>query len=197
MQPQDPNQPPAAPRAQAQPPQGSTASPSADVLYRGVRKHSASISGYLKWVLVSAVGSTLGVLLGKVEFFAQFPLWVLGFVGVPGIFIVWLRHMTTKYTVSLRRVETEHGIVAKSVDSLELWRVLDVRYDQSLFDRMTGNATITLVGTDQSDPELRLHGLPDHRALFEKLRDAVQAARQGNRPMELVGQDGWAELGGQ
>lgn len=197
MQPQDPNQPPAAPRAQAQPPEGSTASPSADVLYKGVRKHSASISGYLKWVLVSAVGSTLGVLLGKIDFFAQFPLWVLGFVGVPGIFIVWLRHMTTKYTVSLRRVETEHGIVAKSVDSLELWRVLDVRYDQSFFDRMTGNATITLVGTDQSDPELRLHGLPNHRALFEKLRDAVQAARQGNRPMEFVGQDGWAEnMGG-
>ena len=193
MQPHDPNQPPAAPRAQAQPPQGSTASPAADVLYKGQRKHSASISGYLKWVLVSAIGSTLGVLLGKIEFFAQMPLWVLGLVGVPGLFMVWLRHITTKYTVTLRRVETEHGIVAKTVDSLELWRVLDVRYAQSLFDRMTGNATITLVGTDQSDPELRLHGLPDHRALFEKLRDAVQAARQGNRPMELVGQDGWAE----
>lgn len=190
MQPQDPQQPP---RAQAQPPQGSTASPAADILYKGIRKHSASISGYLKWVLVSAIGSTLGVLLGKIDFFASMPLWVLGVVGLPGLLIVWLRHVTTKYTISLRRVETEHGIVAKKVESLELWRVLDVRYDQSLFDRVTNNATITLVGTDQSDPELRLHGLPDHRALFEKLRDAVQAARQGNRPMELVGQDGWAE----
>ena len=145
------------------------------------------------WVLVSEIGSTLGVLLGKIDFFASMPLWVLGVVGLPGLLIVWLRHVTTKYTISLRRVETEHGIVAKKVESLELWRVLDVRYDQSLFDRVTNNATITLVGTDQSDPELRLHGLPDHRALFEKLRDAVQAARQGNRPMELVGQDGWAE----
>ena len=190
MQPNDPNQ---QPRPQAQPPSGSTAGPHADLLYKGVRKHSASLPEYLKWVVVGAVGSTIGVLLGKIEFFAQFPLWVLGFVGLPGLILVWLRHITTKFTVSLRRVESETGIIAKSVDSLELWRVLDVRYDQSIFDRITGNATITLIGTDQSDPELRLHGLPNHRALFEKLREAVQAARQGNRPMELVGEHGWSE----
>lgn len=194
MQPQDPNQvPPPAARAQAQAPQGSTGGPSADILYKGVRKHSASIPGYVKWIVVGAIGSTLGVLLGKIDFFAQFPLWVLGFVGVPGLIGTYLRHITTKYTLSLRRVESERGIISKSVDSLELWRVLDVRYEQSLFDRMTGNATITLVGTDQSDPELKLHGLPDHRALFERLRDAVQVARQGNRPMELVGQEGFVE----
>ena len=36
---------------------------------------------------------------------------------------------------------------------------------------------------------LELHGLPGHRELFEKLRDAVQDARQTNRPMELVGDE--------
>jgi hypothetical protein len=43
-----------------------------------------------------------------------------------------------------------------------------------------------LIGTDQTDKELRLHGLPDHRVLFEKLRDAVQLARHTSRPMEVV-----------
>ncbi len=52
--------------------------------------------------------------------------------------------------------------------------------------RFFDNAKITLIGTDQTDPSLVLYGLPGHRALFEKLRDAVQFARASNRPMELA-----------
>lgn len=187
MQPQSPNP------AQARPPAGSTAGPNDDVLYEGLARHSASISGYSKWIVVTIVGVTLSVLLGKIDFFATMPLWVLGLVGLPGLLLVFLRHVTTRYKVSLRRVETERGIISKHVDSLELWRVLDVRYSQTLFDRLTGNGRVLLVGTDKSDPELLLYGLPGHRKLFEQLRDAVQAARQTSRPMELVGQDGHAE----
>ncbi|MCA9698301.1 MAG: PH domain-containing protein, partial [Myxococcales bacterium] len=47
-------------------------------------------------------------------------------------------------------VETEHGVLSKTVDSLELWRVLDVKYNQSLIDRIFDNGRITLVSTDQS-----------------------------------------------
>lgn len=193
MQPQSPN----TPQAHAHPPAGSTAGPNADVLYQGVARHSASIGGYSKWIFVSVVGTTAGILLQQIDFFAKFPLWTLGLLGLPGLLAVYLRHITTKYKVSLRRVEYEKGIISKNVDSLELWRVLDVRYTQTLFDRMTGNGRITLVSTDKSDPELVLFGLPNHRQLFEQLRDAVQTARQTSRPMELVGQDGYAEqMGG-
>lgn len=194
MQPQSPQDPT---HAQARPPVGSSAGPHDDVLYEGLARHSASIGGYSKWILVTIVGITLAVLLGKIEFFASMPLWVLGLVGLPGMLLVFLRHVTTRYKVTLRRVETEKGIISKSVDSLELWRVLDVRYSQSLFDRLTGNGRVVLIGTDKSDPELLLYGLPNHRQLFERLRDAVQAARQTSRPMELVGQDGhMEEMGG-
>jgi len=193
MQPQSPN----APHAQAHPPAGSTAGPNADVIYQGIARHSASLGGYSKWIFVSIVGTTLGILLQQIDFFAKFPLWLLGVLGLPGLLMVYLRHITTKYKVTLRRVEYEKGIISKNVDSLELWRVLDVRYTQTLLDRMTGNGRITLVSTDKSDPELLLFGLPNHRQLFEQLRDAVQAARQTSRPMELVGQDGFAEqMGG-
>ena len=165
-------------------------------LYEGVRKHSASWWDYTKWVLVIAFGSTAGAFLTKIEFFAEWPLWLLGVIGIPGIFYAYLKHITTKYKVTSRRVEWERGVISKDVDSLELWRVLDVRYNQSLMDRITGNATITLVGTDQSDPELHMHGLPKHRKLFENLRDAIQAARTRGRPMEFVGHEGGMEEAG-
>jgi uncharacterized membrane protein YdbT with pleckstrin-like domain len=194
MQPQSPNPP--AP-AQARPPAGSTAGPHSEVIYEGVAKHSVSIPAYTKWVLVSVAGTTAAVLLGKIDFFKSWPLWVLGLVGLPGLLVVFLHHVTTRYKISQRRVETERGIITKRVESLELWRVLDVRYSQSIFDRLTGNGRVVLESTDKSDPKLELHGIPEHRKVFEQLREAVQAARHTSRPMELVGADGHAEdLGG-
>jgi uncharacterized membrane protein YdbT with pleckstrin-like domain len=160
---------------------------SQEVLYDGVCKHTASLGGYLKWVLVSAAGGGIAYGLGMVEFFATWPLWVLGLLGLPGMLWTFLKHVTTRYKLTTQRVEFERGVLSKSVDSLELWRVLDVRYKQTLLDRMLGNATITLIGTDQTDPELVVHGLANHRQIFEKLRDAVAAARRSGRPMELVG----------
>ena len=193
MQPQSPN----SPQAHARPPEGSTAGPHSDVIYEGVAKHSASLGGYTKWIFVLIVGTTAGIFLQRIDALSQFPLWLLGLIALPGLLVVFLRHITTRYKITLRRVEYEKGVISKHVDSLELWRVLDVRYSQTLMDRLTGNGRIVLVSTDQTDPELLLFGLPNHRQLFEQLRDAVQAARQSNRPMELVGQDGYAEqMGG-
>lgn len=199
MQPNQPGQPVApeagrGQRAQAHQPSGATANPKKDeVLYEGVRRHTASFGGYLKWGLVCIVAGVAGYFSMKIEAVSEYPLYLLALVGLPGILWTFLQHKTTKYKVTLRRVECESGVLAKDVDSLELWRVLDVRYNQSLIDRVLGNAKITLITTDQSDPELPLHGLPNHRQLFEQLRDAVQAARHTSRPMELVGQDGAME----
>lgn len=184
------------PRPQAHPPAGAHSQPGREeILFEGVARHSASLGGYLKWFMACAAGGAGAYGLYQVPFFAELPVpwWVLGLVGIPGMIFVFLRHVTTRYKITLRRVEYERGIVSKNVESLELWRVLDVRYNQSLVDRIFGNAKITLVGTDQSDPELVMHGLPKHRQLFEQLRDAVQAARHTSRPMELVGQEGYME----
>ena len=186
--PASPTAPSGPARPQAVPPVGSTAHPVDEVMFHGIARHTASLGGYVFWTFICIVGGLLAWLLLKVELIASagLPLWLLAFAGVPGLLWVWLVHVTTRFRVSPRRIETEKGVITKRIDSLELWRVLDVQYEQSILDRITGDAKIKLLGTDQTDPVLTLHGLPDHRRLFERLRDAVQAARHTNRPMELV-----------
>ncbi len=160
---------------------------SGDVFFEGIAKHSASMGGYLKWSAVCVGAGALAIFINMMNW--GVPGWFLGLlwlIGVPGLVWTYLNHITHKYKVTRRRVETERGVIAKKVDSLELWRVLDVQYEQGLIDRIFGIAKIKLMGTDQSDPVLELHGMPDHRQLFETLRDAVQDARHTNRPMELV-----------
>ncbi|KIG12720.1 hypothetical protein DB30_01078 [Enhygromyxa salina] len=176
-------------RAVAAPPSGSVAQPGGgDILYTGIAKHSAALGGYLKWAGVSVLGGAVAIGLNMADI--GIPGWALGLfwlIGLPGILWVYLVQISSKYKISLRRVETEHGVLAKRVDSLELWRVLDVEYTQSLVDRVFDNGRIRLISTDKTNPDLVIHGLPDHRKLFEQLREAVQNARHTNRPMELVG----------
>lgn len=162
------------------------------MLFAGTARHSSQLTTYLKWVLVSLLGGVAAYFLKDLEFIKDngIPVWVLVLIGIPGMVWTYLKVVTTKYTIDRRRVELEEGVVTRRVDSLELWRVLDVQYEQSLLDRLTGNAKIRLMGTDQSHPTLELHGMPAHRQLFNDLREAVQTARHSNRPMELVGGGG-------
>ena len=172
---------------QAQPPTGSSPQPITDeALFEGIAKHSANIGTYLMWVGVCLAGGLFGYALLQIPALAGYPLWVLSLVGVPMLLWSYLVHIKTRYKITRRRVELERGVVTTRLDTLELWRVLDVRYERNLIDQIFDNAKIILIGTDQSDPSLVLYGMPDHRKLFERIRDAVQFARHTNRPMELV-----------
>lgn len=170
------------------------ASTSDRVLYEGPARHSVRLGAYLKWVLVGVLGGVAAWGLGHVESLEPYPRWVLIFLGVPGLIWTYLVHTTTTFKITTKRVELERGVLSKELSSLELWRVLDVGFKQSVVDRVLGNARISLIGTDQTDPELVLHGMPNPRRLFESLRDAVQEARRAGRPMEMVGGEGFTEM---
>ncbi len=186
MQP-PPNAAPAASAApQAQPPAGSSPQNPDEVLYQGIAKHSANIGTYLMWLGLCAVGGLIGYALLQIPALSELPMWVLSLIGVPMLLWSFLVHIKATYRISRRRIETQRGVLNTKLNTLELWRVLDVRYERNIIDQIFDNAKIILISTDQTDPQLVLHGLPNHRELFEKLRDAVQYARTYNRPMELV-----------
>ncbi len=171
---------------QAQPPAGTSPQAPDEVFFEGIAKHSANIGTYLMWVGVCVLGGGLAYGLLQLDALRDKPMWLLALVGTPMLLWAYLMHISTRYRITRKRVEFQKGVVTRRLDSLELWRVLDVRYEQSILDRIFDNAKITLIGTDQTHPSLTLYGLPGHRALFEKLREAVQAARTSNRPMELA-----------
>jgi hypothetical protein len=189
----------AAPVARAHPPSG--ASGGADlneVVYQGRARHSINLWNYSKWVLLSLIGGAIDIVIISQDWLQDYTLYLalLWLIGIPGFFVAWIVHRSKSFKVTRRRIESEYGILTKRVDSLELWRVLDVRYEQSLIDRMFNNGKIILIGTDQTDSTLVLHGLPRHREIFEILRDAVQLARHSNRPVELVPGQEFDEVGG-
>ena len=83
-------------------------------------------------------------------------------------------------------IETESGVLSKRIDVLELWRCRDVRYAQTVMDRIFAIAHIEITTTDVTTPQLTMVGLPASRQLFEQIRDSIEIQRQSRNVVGMV-----------
>ena len=112
--------------------------------------------------------------------------WSYVFAGVLSVVLVgliWLvflnlRRKGRRYRLTDRTIDYEVGILSKRVETLQLWRVQDLDFRQSVLERMLGIATIHVMTKDVTDPEIVLRGLPASREIFDRLKDACDLARQ-------------------
>ena len=106
-------------------------------------------------------------------------------VGIVWMLIMNMRRKARRFRVTTRSIDYEVGVLSKRVESLPLWRVLDVEMRQSFTDRLMGIATIVVLTKDQVTPQLAMRGLPASREIYDKLRDACELARR-QRVVEVV-----------
>jgi membrane protein YdbS with pleckstrin-like domain len=116
---------------------------------------------------------------------------VLGWVLVPaviGIVILLtlaVRRRAVAWMISTRRIEVDVGWLSHRIDTLELWRVKDVEFQQGFWDRIAGVSSIVVTANDQRDPTIAIRGLPGDRGVYDKLSNAVMAARQQRGVLNL------------
>jgi membrane protein YdbS with pleckstrin-like domain len=112
--------------------------------------------------------------------------WSYVFAGVLSLVLVGLIWMLTlelrrkgmRYKLTGRTIDLESGVFSKRIETVQLWRVQDIDFQQSFMDRIFGVANIHITTTDRSTPEINLRGLPASREVFEGLKDAADLARQ-------------------
>jgi membrane protein YdbS with pleckstrin-like domain len=109
-------------------------------------------------------------------------------IGIAVVFFAAMhfRRRSTRFRVTNTVIETEHGLLSKRIDVLQLWRCQDVRYRQNLFDRILGIAHIDVFAQDKQNPHLEILGMPASRQLFEQLRDAIEIQRQAKNVYGVV-----------
>ncbi|HSI33274.1 MAG: PH domain-containing protein [Phycisphaerae bacterium] len=99
-------------------------------------------------------------------------------VGLGVIIAPILVTRSIRYRITNYRIDYERGILGKKIDTLELWHVEDVRFEQSFFDRLLGVGTVTIFSNDDTNPQLPLRGLPDPRPLFDKIKQRIIAVKR-------------------
>ena len=105
--------------------------------------------------------------------------WALAIVtlGIAGLWY-WLASRSTRFELTTQRVRIERGLLSKTWQDTELYRIDDIVLQQPFGMRMVGHALLTLRSTDRSTPEIRLYGVPGLAELGEKLRQYALKERE-------------------
>lgn len=160
------------------------------VLYSGCPSWRAFIKAYTLAIMATiAVPLAGNWLAGAVEATTLTRVLLISIplaLGLIAFMVVNLYRKSKIIRVSTTNIETEYGILAKKIDVLELWRCRDVRYRQSLFDRILGIAHIEIFTADVTTPQLAIIGLPASRELFESIRDSIEIQRQSRNVYGVI-----------
>jgi len=160
------------------------------VLYAGCPSWRAYFKEYFLVVVatlvVPFVAYWLAGSLGATAFTRFLALVIPLALGVASFFGITIYRKSKIVRVTTTNIETECGLLSKRIDVIELWRCRDVRYRQSLMDRILSIAHIDLYTADVTTPNLELIGLPASRQLFEQLRDSIELQRQARNVIGFV-----------
>lgn len=119
--------------------------------------------------------------------FEMLPLLLL-LAAVVIVLVKWIQNLAAKYELTEERLIVRRGIIMKSIDEVELYRVKDVRIDFSIVNQMAGIGRISITSSDETTRqtgELVLRDIERAQARREQLRRLVDTARQKRRVREI------------
>lgn len=101
----------------------------------------------------------------------------------------------TKYRADKDRLYTKTGFLKTETDELLLYRIMDLKSSQTLWQRLFGVGTVTLYCSDKSDGVLQLQNIKEYDRVRRFLSERVEQARteSGVKGREIYGMGGAAD----
>ncbi|MCI1142134.1 PH domain-containing protein [uncultured Sphingomonas sp.] len=108
-------------------------------------------------------------------------------VGLVIIAVRWLQNMAAAYEITDQRLIVKRGLIMKSIDEIELYRIKDVRVDFSVINQIADIGTITITSSDRTTQNMQfvLRDIPAARERREGIRKLVDRARRQRGVREL------------
>jgi len=144
------------------------------------------------WLTIMLIIGGFALMVAMAGDWGAWPLALSG-LGLLVILLKWVQNMGAKYEVTPERLIIRRGIVFKSIDEIELYRIKDVRMDFSLLNQLVGIGRICLTSSDETTRagDLVMRDVPRAHARREEFRRLVDAARRqrGVREIDMVHED--------
>ena len=113
--------------------------------------------------------------------------WVACVLLLPIPWALWRALVTrnTRYELTSQRLKTTRGVFNRITDDVELYRVKDTHFQQTVWQRMVGIGDIVLSTSDTSTPIVTLADIRDADGVRERIRTLVEQRRDAKRVREL------------
>ncbi|NQY09727.1 MAG: PH domain-containing protein [Flavobacteriales bacterium] len=115
--------------------------------------------------------------------FAAFVSCIL-IIPIPFVFWKWLKTKFWKFEITNERLTETTGVLSKSTDELELYRVKDIKLDQPFLLRLVGLSNIRMATSDRTHPVVLIPAISGGKELREQLRKAVEDRRDKKKVRE-------------
>lgn len=121
------------------------------------------------WFLIAALIASLG--------------WAAVII-LPMLAIKALTNRTNHYSLEGDRLFMRRGILIRSEEEIELYRIKDIKATFSVIQQMFGNGNIEILSSDETDStagrrmSFAIGNVKDARNIREELRSRVEAARK-------------------
>lgn len=123
--------------------------------------HPATISSLWQWIVVVL---TLGI----------------------GLLFYWLRSIATTYEITTQRVRMERGLLSKTKESVELFRIDHFDLHKPLGMRLVGHCLLHLRSSDASFQTVIIYGIAGLESLADTLRECSLRERTRRRVTTFV-----------
>lgn len=137
-------------------------------------------AGALMLVLFSFGVGLAGAFVGA---WLAIPAGLLAGGTIVGVCVLICR--SHRYTLTNQRLRLERGIIAKDVEELELYRVIDTASEQSVIQRLLGVGTVVVVSSDQRSPQFVMPWVHNPRDLREQIRQLGEVRRRWRKVSEI------------
>lgn len=106
-------------------------------------------------------------------------------IPIPWAVYRWLDVKCTTYTLTSQRLRIQRGILSRSLDDLELYRIKDITLNQPLIQRLVNLGTITMITSDATSPTVKLPAIAGALAVMDQVRHEVDRVRRERGVREL------------
>ena len=149
-------------------------------------------SSTLGWLLGTLAGwgtivmALAGIVLVFTVDYGLYPL-ALTVAAFVVLLVVWIQNLAAKYEITEERLIIRRGIIMKSVDEIELYRIKDVRINFSIINQIANIGTICVASSDETTRggDLVIANISKAQERREHLRRLVDTARQKRRVREI------------
>ena len=102
--------------------------------------------------------------------------------------IVFLKIFDTRfinYTLTTERLIIKKGILTRTTDEIELYRIKDIRLIEPILQRLVGLSIVEITSSDRSNPNLSLAGIKKGDELRNTMRNEVERLRTTKKVREI------------
>lgn len=151
-------------------------------------------SSTVGWLIGTSAGigtillAIAGIVLWALNTAQLGTYWLALTIAALAILLVkWVQNLAATYEVTEERLIIRRGIIMKSIDEIELYRVKDVRIDFSIINQLAGIGTICIASSDETTRkgDLIMRHVANAQERREHLRRLVDTARQKRRVREI------------